>query len=607
MKKFMNNDLLRILLTAILFITSYFIKVAEVSLAIIAAAYIIISYEIYISAFKHLKNKTFFDENVLMIIATICAFIIGSYHEAVIVMLLFEIGEYFSDLAVSKSKESITNLLDLRVETVNLVLGNELIQTPIKKVKKGDLFLVKPGEKIPLDGIVIEGTSHLDTSLLTGEPLPRKATIKDNVLSGFINQENILKIEATTTYKTTTAAKIINLIENSTEKKTETEQFITRFCQIYTPVVVVLAILLAIIPTLLGAELKTWLYRSLVFLVTSCPCALVISIPLAYFCGIGRASREGILIKGSKELESLDNIDYAVFDKTGTITEGVFEVTKVYTLGMKEERLLQVAASAEEYSLHPIAAAIKAKNTLPKLSTTSYNDISGKGISCKIKNKQVLVGNEALLKDNNIITLPVSELGTISHIAINGEYMGYIVISDKIKKSAKNIKSLKTIIKKDLVMLSGDLKNVVQKVARKVGITKYYGELLPHQKVAKVQELKKDGKVLFVGDGVNDAPVLKVADIGISMGQTGSDAAIEASDIVIMQDDLSKITTAIKIAHNTKKKIIQTIVFTLTIKIIVLLLGALGLSTVWMAVFADVGVTFIVILNVLTIMWKKID
>lgn len=607
MKKFMNNDLLRILLTAILFITSYFIKVAEVSLAIIAAAYIIISYEIYISAFKHLKNKTFFDENVLMIIATICAFIIGSYHEAVIVMLLFEIGEYFSDLAVSKSKESITNLLDLRVETVNLVLGNELIQTPIKKVKKGDLFLVKPGEKIPLDGIVIEGTSHLDTSLLTGEPLPRKATIKDNVLSGFINQENILKIEATTTYKTTTAAKIINLIENSTEKKTETEQFITRFCQIYTPVVVVLAMLLAIIPTLLGAELKTWLYRSLVFLVTSCPCALVISIPLAYFCGIGRASREGILIKGSKELESLDNIDYAVFDKTGTITEGVFEVTKVYTLGMKEERLLQVAASAEEYSLHPIAAAIKAKNTLPKLSTTSYNDISGKGISCKIKNKQVLVGNEALLKDNNIITLPVSELGTISHIAINGEYMGYIVISDKIKKSAKNIKSLKTIIKKDLVMLSGDLKNVVQKVAKKVGITKFYGELLPHQKVEKVQELKKSGKVLFVGDGVNDAPVLKVADLGISMGQTGSDAAIEASDVVIMQDDLSKIPTAIKIARETNKKIIQTIVFTLTIKIIVLLLGALGLSTVWMAVFADVGVTFIVILNVLTIMWKKID
>ena len=543
-----------------------------------------------------------------MIIATICAFIIGSYHEAVMVMLLFEIGEYFSHMAVHKSKKSITKLIDLRVEKANVLVDNEIIETNIKKVKTNDILLVKPGEKIPLDGVVVEGTSHLDTSSLTGEAKPKKVKENEQVLSGCINQENILKIKATTTYKTTTATKIIELIENSNEKKTETEKFITKFARVYTPLVVFSAFLLVLIPTIIFKEnISTWLYRALVFLVTSCPCALVISIPLAYFSGIGKASHEGILIKGSKELDKLHNIDYVVFDKTGTLTEGVYEVTKVYTLGMKEERLLQVAASAEEYSIHPIAKAIKEKDTSKRLPVENYKDHSGKGIYCEIKNKPVLVGNEMLLKDHNIITLPVSETGTIVHVAINNEYMGYIVISDKIKKSATSIKPLKQLIKKDLVVLSGDIEPVVKKVSKKLGITKFYASLLPQDKVEKVKKLKETGKVLFVGDGVNDAPVLKIADIGISMGQIGSDAAIEASDIVIMKDDLSKINTAIKIAKYTKKKTIQTIILTLLVKLIVLILGALGKSTVWMAVFADVGVTFIAILNVLTIMWKKFD
>ena len=608
MKKIFNTDLKRIILATILFIISMITKIEETSLALTVIAYVVISYEIYIHAFNHLKEKKFFDENILMIIATICAFIIGSYHEAVMVMLLFEIGEYFSHLAVHKSKKSITKLLDLRVEKANVLVDNEIIETNIKKVKTNDILLVKPGEKIPLDGVVVEGTSHLDTSSLTGEAKPKKVKENEQVLSGCINQENILKIKATTTYKTTTATKIIELIENSNEKKTETEKFITKFARVYTPLVVFSAFLLVFIQTIIFKEnISTWLYRALVFLVTSCPCALVISIPLAYFSGIGKASHEGILIKGSKELDKLHNIDYAVFDKTGTLTEGVYEVTKVYTLGMKEERLLQVAASAEEYSIHPIAKAIKEKDTSKRLPVENYKDHSGKGIYCEIKNKPVLVGNEMLLKDHNIITLPVSETGTIVHVAINNEYMGYIVISDKIKKSATSIKPLKQLIKKDLVVLSGDIEPVVKKVSKKLGITKFYASLLPQDKVEKVKKLKEAGKVLFVGDGVNDAPVLKIADIGISMGQIGSDAAIEASDIVIMKDDLSKINIAIKIAKYTKKKTIQTIILTLLVKLIVLILGALGKSTVWMAVFADVGVTFIAILNVLTIMWKKFD
>lgn len=607
MKKLFNEDLIKIILSIILFIIAIFVDAAEVSLALLAISYAIIGTEIYIHAYHHIKKKIIFDENFLMIVATLCAFAIGSNEEAVMVMLLFQIGEYLSDLAVDNSKKSITQLMDLRVEKANKLINGEIVEVDIKKVQEEDILVIKPGEKVPLDGIVIEGESHLDTSSLTGESKPRKVSENSKVLSGCINKEHILKIKATSTYKTSTAAKIIDIIEKSSAKKTETEKFITKFCKVYTPIVVVLAILLAIVPTILGQDFNTWLYRALVFLVTSCPCALVISVPLAYFCGIGKASKEGILIKGSKELENLENLDYIIFDKTGTITEGVFEVTKVYTVDIKEQKLLQIAASAEEYSLHPIATAIKEKNESKLLPVDKYKDISGKGISCEVDNKKVLIGNEQLLKDNKVMTLPVSESGTIVHIAIDKEYAGYIVISDKIKKSSLSINELTNYITKELVILSGDVEPVVKKVAKKVGINSYYASLLPEDKVNKVKEYKKNGQVLFVGDGVNDAPVLKISDIGVSMGQVGSDAAIEASDMVIMKDDLTKIKTAIKISRYTKKKTIQTVIFALAIKILVLILGALGISTIWMAVFADVGVTFLCILNVLTIMWKKFN
>ena len=607
MKKFFNEDLIKILISIVLFIFSLFIEENEIKLAFLATSYAIISTGIYINAYNHIKKKIFFNENLLMIIATLCAFAIANNEEAVMVMLLFQVGEYFSHIAVHNSKKSITKLMDLRVDSANLLVNNEIVETKLKDIEENDILLVKPGEKIPLDGIVIEGESHLDTSSLTGESKPRSVSKDDKVLSGCINKEGVLTIKATSTYKTSTAAKILEIIEKSPSKKADTEKFITKFSKVYTPIVVISAILLTVIPVLLGQKFKVWFYRALVFLVTSCPCALVISIPLAYFCGIGRASKEGILIKGSKELENLQNLDYVVLDKTGTITEGVFEVTKIFPVAMKENKFLQLAASAEQYSLHPIALAIKEKNEEKLLEAEKYKDMSGKGISCEVKGKKILVGNEMLMKENKVMSLPISETGTVIHVAIDKEYAGYLVISDKIKKSSLRITELLKYIKKELIIISGDIESVVQKVAKKVGINTYYAEMLPEDKVDKVKEYKKNGKVLFAGDGVNDAPVLKISDIGVSMGQVGSDAAIEASDVVIMKDDLSKIKTAIIISNITKKKVIQTIVFALLIKLVVLILGALGLSTIWMAVFADVGVTFLCILNVLTILWKKLD
>lgn len=607
MKKFFNEDLIKILISIVLFIFSLFIEENEIKLAFLATSYAIISTGIYINAYNHIKKKIFFDENLLMIIATLCAFAIANNEEAVMVMLLFQVGEYFSHLAVHNSKKSITKLMDLRVDTANLLVDNEIVEVKVKDVEENDILLVKPGEKIPLDGVVIEGESHLDTASLTGESKPRSVSKDDKVLSGCINKEGVLTIKTTSTYKTSTAARILEIIEKSPSKKADTEKFITKFSKVYTPIVIISAILLTVIPVLLGQKFKVWFYRALVFLVTSCPCALVISIPLAYFCGIGRASKEGILIKGSKELENLQNLDYVVLDKTGTITEGVFEVTKVFPVAMKENKFLQLAASAEQYSLHPIALAIKEKNEEKLLEAEKYKDMSGKGISCEVKGKKILVGNEMLMKENKVMTLPISETGTVIHVAIDKEYAGYLVISDKIKKSSLRITELLKYIKKELIIISGDIESVVQKVAKKVGINTYYAEMLPEDKVDKVKEYKKNGKVLFAGDGVNDAPVLKISDIGVSMGQVGSDAAIEASDVVIMKDDLSKIKTAIIISNITKKKVIQTIVFALLVKLVVLILGALGLSTIWMAVFADVGVTFLCILNVLTILWKKLD
>ncbi len=607
MKKFINEDSIRIFISTIIFVICLFIENYTVKVILSGIAYVIISMEVWKEGLSNLWEKQFFDENILMMIASICAFLIGSIEEAVMVMLLFEVGEYLSDLAVNNSKKSITKLLDLRVSTANLLIDEKIVPTDIKEIKVGALLVVKPGEKIPLDGIVVEGESHLDTSSLTGESLPRKVSKNMEVLSGCVNEEKVLTIKATTTYKTTTATKIIELIENSDSKKANAEKFITKFARIYTPVVVFSALLLVLVPTILGQDFKTWLYRALVFLVTSCPCALVISVPLGYFCGIGKASREKILIKGSKELESMSNVDYIVFDKTGTITEGVFEVRKVSSESLKESYLLQIAASAEEYSLHPIGIAIKNKNKKDKLPVKKYKELSGKGISCEVDDKKVLIGNSSLLTDNNIAVPKLEEDSTTVYIAIDNEYAGYIIISDKIKESSKHLAALKEYINKDLVILSGDTKKAVENIAKEVGINNYYNSLLPQDKVSQVEKLKEAGKVMFVGDGVNDSPVLKIADIGVSMGQLGSDAAIEASDVVLMKDDLMKIKTAILISRYTKRKTKQSIIFSLSVKLVVLILGAMGISTIWMAVFADVGVTLLAVLNVLTIMWKKFD
>ena len=604
MKKFLNEDLIRIIISTLLFIISMFLP-TPIKTIVLVVSYVFISHEIYMEAFEGLKKKDIFNENFLMILATLGAFAIGSYMEAVMVMLLFETGEYLSDVAVASSKKSITKLMDLRSETVNLFKDGVIEKVSIKKAKVDDIFIVLPGEKVPLDGIVIEGTSYLDTSSLTGESIPRKVTTNDQVISGSINKDSILKVKATSTYKTSTASKIIDLIENSNNKKTNTETFIRKFSKIYTPVVVISALIIAIVPSLIVGDFKTWVYRALVFLVTSCPCALVISVPLGFFSGIGRASKEGILIKGSRELERLEDIDFLALDKTGTITEGVFEVTKVESKTLKEKDFITLVASAEANSIHPIAKAITNYCKEPLEKSTNHKEYSGKGISCTIKDKELLIGNKKLMEENKIEIPKEKTIGTVIYVAINKKYAGCIVIADRIKKSSYALNSLKEDFK-DIMILSGDNEDITKEIANEVKIDTYYNNLLPIDKVEKIKEYQKQGLVMFIGDGINDAPVIKTADIGVSMGSLGSDAAIEASDIVIMEDDLSKIKTAHNISKITKRKVKESIIFALIVKFIVLLLGVFGISTIWMAVFADVGVTLLAILNVLTIMWKKV-
>ena len=604
MKKYINEDLIKIIISIILIIISYLIHNETIKYILLIVSYIIISYELYIESFKNIIKLDIFDENFLMIIATIGAFYIKCYNEAVLVILLYQIGEYLSDLAVDNSKKSIEGLMNLKVEKINIIENDKVVTKKIEEAKIDDIFIVKPGEKIPLDGIVIEGESFIDTSSLTGESKPKKVKINDTILSGTINKDSVLKIKSTSTYKTSTTTKILELIENSDNEKSNTERFITKFAKIYTPIVVLLALLITFIPTILGYDFNEWLYRGLVFIVTSCPCALVISVPLGYFCGIGKASTQGILIKGSKELDKLSDIDYVILDKTGTITEGIFEVSEIKSKIDKEE-FIQLAASIEENSIHPIATAIKKINKQELLNVKNYKEISGKGISCKIDNKDILLGNYKLLEDNNVEYEKQEIVGTIIYMSINNKYVGHIIISDKIKESAYNIKHLKNNINKDIIILSGDNNNIVEDVSKKIEINKYYGELLPLDKVEHVNNYKKKGKVMFVGDGINDAPVLRIADIGISMGNLGSDAAIEASDIVLMTDNLEKINTSIEISKYTKRKVKQSITFALTVKIIVLLLGLFGISSVLMAVLADVGVTLLVVLYVSTIFYHK--
>lgn len=602
MKKYINEDLIKIIISFILFIISFFVGNETIKLILIVVGYIIVAYEMYIEAFNDFKEGEIFNEELLMILATLGAFYIHSYEEALMVILLFQLGEYLEDLAVNKSKASITKLMDLRVDTVNIE-GKGKVK--LEEAKIGDIFIVKAGEKVPLDGVVVEGETYIDTSSLTGESVPRKVVKDENILSGCINKESLIKVQATTTSKDSTVQKIIDLIENSNEKKSETETFIRKFAKIYTPIIVVSAFLLVLIPTLMGYNFNDWLYRALVFLVTSCPCALVISVPLGFYSGIGKASKEGILIKGSGELEKLLNIDYLLLDKTGTITEGVFEVTEINT-EMDKDKFLNIVASVEENSNHPIATAIKNKNKEKLLEVKNHKEITGKGLSCTINNKKILVGNDKLLTENNISFDKVNKAGTVVYLSINNEYKGYLLVSDKIKETSKSLSEVKEVIKQEIVILSGDNKNIVESVSKEVGADKYYGELLPEDKVEYVEKYKKQGKVMFVGDGINDAPVIKMSDVGVSMGGIGSDAAIEASDIVLMRDDLSKIKTAVNIAKVTDRKVKESIIFALVVKAIVLLLGVFGLSTIILAVFADVGVTLLVILNVITIFYKKI-
>ena len=607
MKKIkINEDLIRILISAILLITSIFLKNFKTAyLIVIVVSYVFVSKEVYENALKNIKNKEIFDENLLMIIATLGAFYIKEYPEAVLVMLLFSLGEYLSSQAVDNSKKAIIELMDLRSDKTRLKNG-ELVST--KKVKLNDIIIVNPGEKIPLDGIIINGASHLDTKNLTGESKPLSVKKGDTVLSGTINIESILEINSTSTYKTSTASKIIDIMEHADEKKAKTEKFITKFSKIYTPIVVLLSILIVVIPTILGCDFNTWLYRALEMLVISCPCALVISVPLSYFAGIGRASKDGILIKGSNELDNLSNIKTILFDKTGTLTKGVFEVTKIFSVNNKDAELLKLAAEAEANSNHPIALSIKkAYGKEIKSKITNAKEISGAGISCIIGKDNILVGNKKLLKYNKIDVEENKELGTIVYVAKNKKLLGYIVISDKIKTNAKeSLDKLRNDGISNLIMLSGDAEEVVNIISKKLNLDKAYGNLLPQDKVNILEEYKMKNKTAFVGDGINDAPVIKLADVGIAMGGIGSDATIEASDIVLMKDDLSRLADAIKISKITKKIVMSNIIFAIMFKIIMLILAILGITPIWLAVFADVGVTIISVLNSLRIFIKKL-
>ena len=609
MKIKINETLFKIIISTILFVLALFFKDYSIYVAFLVISYLVVSFDVFKEGVKKLFHGEVFDESTLMIIATISAFIIGEYPEAVMVMLLFEFGEYLSDLATSNSKKSITKLMDLRSDYVNLKENNGIQKVDVREVKVGDIFVVKPGEKVPLDGIIQEGSTFLDTSSLTGESVLREAGVFDKVLSGYVNESGVITVKATSVFASSTASKIINMLENSMEKKTNTEKFITRFSKIYTPVVVVLAILIVIIPVMFGGNFNDWLYKALVFLVTACPCALVISVPLGFFCGIGRSSKEGVLVKGSDGLEKLSKLEAILFDKTGTITEGKFAVQEIVSNEVSQDELLKLAAYGEYYSNHPIARTITQAydKSIDEESIKNFKEISGYGITATVLDKKLIIGNEKLFDQEKISVPSVDTLGTTIYIAYDGKYIGYIVTGDKIKTSALNlVDRLKYEGINRIVMLSGDNKDVVSKVASKTGIKEYYASLLPADKVAILERIKKDKLTAFVGDGINDAPVIKLADLGISMGGVGSDAAIEASDIVLMRDDLDKIITAIKIAKMTQRIVIFNIVFALSFKFLMLILAVFGVASIWMAVFADVGVTLLAVLNALRIMKKKL-
>ena len=617
MTKKMKKKLIRIIISFILLVIAFILKLDNtiINNILFIISYLIVGYDIILKAIRNITRGKVFDENFLMTIATLGAFFISEFPEAVAVMLFYQVGELFQSYAVDKSRKSVASLMDIRPDYANLYHDKKTERVDPNKIKVGDIILIKPGEKIPLDGIVVEGTSTLNTLALTGEAVPRSISVNDEVLSGCINNEGILKVKVTKEFGESTVSKILDLVENASSRKSKSENFISKFAKYYTPIVVIIAILLALIPPLLtDTNFKTWLYRALSFLVVSCPCALVISIPLSFFAGIGASSRIGVLVKGSNYLEALANTEIVVCDKTGTLTEGIFEVQKVNRIGYSKEDLLRYTSYAESYSNHPIALSIKeayGKDINEKL-VTKTKELKGKGIIAKVESKEVLVGNEKLMIEYNIDYIKSNDIGTVIYIAIDKTFAGTIIISDKIKEDAyKAVKEFRENNVKKIVMLTGDREEISKNVSKELKLDKYYAELLPQDKVKKVESLMKEksesGKLVFIGDGINDAPVLALSDIGVAMGGLGSDAAIEAADIVIMTDEPSKLANAIKISKKTMQIVKENIIFAITVKILVLLLSAVGIATMWAAVFADVGVSVIAIINALRILRVKKD
>ena len=614
----------KLLIGGVLFVLGIFVpKTLFIpKLVIFLVSYLVIGGDVLLSAFKNILNGQVFDENFLMAIATVGAFAIGEYPEGVAVMLFYQLGELFQGIAVNNSRKSIVSLMDIRPDYANIKVGEGIKKVSPEEIKVGEIIVVKPGEKVPLDGKIVKGASTFDTSALTGESLPREAKAGDDVLSGFINKNGLIEIQVAKVFSESTVSKILYLMENAGSKKSKTENFITKFARYYTPVVVITALIVAIFPPLLiqGATFSDWIYRALIFLVVSCPCALVISIPLGFFGGIGGASRHGILIKGTNYLEVLNNLESVVMDKTGTLTKGIFKVTEVNAENnikindfqnnkteLTKPLLLKYAAHIEKFSNHPIAQSIVAEyeNSVSKVDENvvkDFEEISGFGIKVNINNHQFLAGNSKLMNLGNITFDKKENLGTAIYLAADGKYIGNILISDEVKEdSARAIKGMKENGVKEIVMLTGDNEAIGKNIAEKLGIDKVFTELLPNEKVEKLEEIYKTksekGKVAFVGDGINDAPVLARADLGIAMGGAGSDAAIEAADVVIMNDEPSKIVTAIKIAKKTKEIVWQNITIAFAVKIVVMALGLFGDATMWEAVFADVGVALLAVLN----------
>ncbi|MCD8108125.1 MAG: cadmium-translocating P-type ATPase [Oscillospiraceae bacterium] len=624
MTKKQKKMLARVLVTALMMILLAILPISGIpQFVLYLFAYIIIGYDILLKAFRGILNGRVFDENFLMAIATVGAFALaiyeqsGEYSEAIAVMLFYQIGELFQSYAVGKSRRSISELMDIRPDYANIEADGKLTQVSPDEVEIGSVIIVQPGEKIPIDGVIEDGISTLNTSALTGESLPRDVHTGDEVISGCVNMTGVLRIKTTKAFGESTVSKILDLVENASSRKSKSEDFISKFARIYTPAVCGSALALAIIPSIirlivgLPAEFGDWIYRALTFLVISCPCALVVSIPLSFFAGIGGASKEGILIKGSNYLETLSETKYIVFDKTGTLTEGSFEVNAIHHGTIDNSRLIELAALAESASSHPISKSLQHAygKELDWSRVSDITEISGEGVTATVDGHSVAVGNGKLMRRIGTEYILCHSVGTIIHVAVDGNYCGHIVISDVIKPNSKEaIKSLRQSGIEKTIMLSGDSKSVAESVGNELGIDEVHGELMPDDKVAKVEELlksKQNGKLAFVGDGINDAPVLSRADIGIAMGAMGSDAAIEAADVVLMDDDPLKISKAIRISKKCLRIVKENIVFAIGVKLICLILGALGMASMWLAIFADVGVMVLAVLNAIRALFVK--